>query len=87
MEELPEEQSALRGRLQGVKTLDEVIARLGEPDIDFGATKIKDEDKAIYGMKDVIRSIRYNRLAKTIELTAQELEDGNLQIIYTPQIK
>ena len=87
VEASPEEQSALQTRLKGMKTIGEVIAILGEPDIDFGSMLFQPEDKAIYGYIDVIRAIRYNRLAKTIEVTVQELEDGNLQIIYTAQIK
>jgi hypothetical protein len=87
VEASPEEQSQLESRLAGVKTIDEIIARLGEPDLDFGATSFKAEDKAIYGYKDVIRSIRYERLAKTLTVSAQELEDGALQIFYTGKVK
>src|SRR5687768_12376910 len=54
----PMEQAALQNSLSGMKTIGEVIAILGEPDIDFGSTLFQPEDKAIYGYKDVIRSIR-----------------------------
>jgi hypothetical protein len=58
VEALPEEELELKRRLDGVKTIDEIIAILGEPDLDLGATAFKPEDKAIYGYKDITLSDR-----------------------------
>ena len=84
---IPEEQTVLKSRLVGVKTIDEVIAILGKPDVDFCGLVYDPKDQVVYGYRGVTRTIKYKHLAKTIIVTAQELEDGRLQIVYTPQLQ
>lgn len=74
-------------KLQKMRTLSEVIQTLGEPDERYVDVNPSNEEKEIYGVMGIKTSIYYTRIARTLNVVAQELEDGTLQIIYTAKEK
>ncbi|MCW5556149.1 MAG: hypothetical protein KIS67_28845 [Verrucomicrobiae bacterium] len=75
-------------KLERAKTLEQVIKVLGGPpderDTDIRFDK---KEKEIYGAKPVKELIRYTQIARTLNIVAQELEDGTLQIFYPMKSK
>lgn len=80
LEPSPEEVAALHERTVEVETLSELIKTLGKPDEVFGELKVESRLKEIYGQRDIKQAVRYDALAKTVFLLAQEYDDGGLQI-------
>jgi len=77
----------LERALKGTKTISQVIAVLGEPDERQDSITFDEEEREIYGSRAVRELVRYTRVSETIDIVAQELEGGTLQIFYRAKPK
>lgn len=78
----------IRALIEHAKTIDELITILGEPDdLRIDSVKHSHKDKEIYQYKDVLKQANFSKNFQTVNLIAQELEDGKLQIAYAGKLK
>ena len=68
--------------LAGAKTLEDVVKILGQPSQTFDPLNHPAIQKELYKIKDIKRAFRFCPPGKKIAITAQEMEDGELQLSY-----
>jgi hypothetical protein len=81
------ETKRLKALLSGVKSISDVIGILGEPDSKRESVVRSEEDKLLYGAKEIKVELRYTRLSATLDLVVQELEDGAILLLQFPKEK
>ena len=68
--------------LRGVRSIGDVINRLGKPDRRYGPTRYNVTDKTIWHARDIRRSLQYFALAKTLNVEVVECMDGKVRVGY-----
>lgn len=76
------EMAELNEQLASISSLEDVIRILGEPDERYQLVEDDLDRKRRYGIKDVVQALRYTSLAKTLVLTVQKNEDGEITVIF-----
>jgi hypothetical protein len=78
----PREEEEFFQATEGLRTIEDVIAKLGPPDAQYGPYRVPDLDTEIYGAKDIVRGWRYTTRWPSLNVSIQEDEHGRLTFSY-----
>lgn len=81
------EVNVISRRMGSAKTIEEIVAVLGEPDVRYGPSAMSAERKEVYGLRDTKQQLIYQHLGRTVELIVQEYEDGKVGIMFSGKRK
>jgi|SRR5579859_6466181 len=82
------EVQALKRRLSGAKTIADVTALLGSPDRSFDlgpSSRASSTKRHSLEHKHVIKQVDYENVARSFELSVQEIETGGIRYLYCPK--
>ena len=82
-----QEKLVFKEKLEGVRRLSQVLQVLGEPDERRSDFKHDKKLFKVYGFVGIKEMLRYTQVARSFDIIAQELQNGEMQIIYQAKRK